>query len=194
MLFALLLVAASASPEFEITAGAASPDATAPSHEVPLGPVLGARAGLNLGHLTLSASLLGVVGGSTREGNSTCDLGQGSFSALSGFVTLRLHTAGDVQGFIEGGLGGGQLRSLSADYLCESPGEHGRLGPALFLGAGARWFPTRRVSVGLEAAWTNWTHVSRFGFTYGTTQIASANDLTISALLVVFSVGFSPGR
>ena len=199
MILALLLATASVSPEFELTAGAASPDPGAPSNTGPLAPALGARAGVSFEHLTLSAFLLGVAGGSTGEGfcggsGGFCRYGQTSFSAMSGFATLRLHTSGNVQGFIEGGAGAGQLKSLSSNDLFENPAQHGRLGPAFFLAAGARWFPTRRVSVGLEAAWTKWTNVSRPEFTYGASPIAAASDLKVSALLVLFSVGFSPGR
>lgn len=196
MLLAILLVAASVTPEFEISAGAATPSPSAPSNGGPFAPALGLRAGLGLSdYFTLSASLLGVVGGSNDRVycGGGCN-GQASFSALTGLASLRLHTPGDVQAFLEGGVGVGVLRSLSSDDLFENPTEHGRLGPAFFVGAGVRWFPTRKVSIGLEAAWTEWTNVSRPDFTYGASPIAAASDLKVSALLVLLSVGFSPGR
>lgn len=198
MLAIALLAAASLLPEFEVVVGYASPNADG-FREGPLAPALGARAGIDFAdHLTLSARVLGVAGPETSSsfcgGSGGCRSGSASFRAISGFASLRLHTAGDLQGFIEGDLGVGHLISLSDNDLFENPAEHGRGGLAYQVGAGGRWFVTRGVALGVELAWTSWTNVSRPAFTYGNQNVPARNDLAASAFLVLLSVGFSPGR
>ena len=90
--------------------------------------------------------------------------------------------------------GVGHLISLSADDLFENPAQHGRGGPAYLLGAGGRWFAVRQLAIGVELAWTTWTNISRPGYTYGVENRPARSDLTASALLLLFSVGWSFGR
>ena len=134
MLLAMLLLAVPVSLELEVAGGFGQPFAAA-SHNGPTTPALQVRAGADFfEHLTISAALLGIVGGET--GAPLCGgrcTGNASFRAMSGFATLRLHGAGDWQAFVEGGIGPGHLISVSADDLFENPAQHGRGGPAYLL-------------------------------------------------------------
>jgi hypothetical protein len=76
----------------------------------------------------------------------------------------------------------------------ENAAEHGRGGPAYLVGGGMRWFVARQVPIGLELAWTEWTNVSRPEFTAGAHTEPARSDLTVSALMLLFSVGWSAGR
>ena len=200
MILALLLAVMSAYPDFEATVGGAVPDVPPPNRGGPTAPLLGLRAGFHASdHLTLSGAFLGVLGPTTEGGfcggGSNCN-SSGAFSAISWLGLLRLHTAGDLQGFIEGGVGGGKLKSWSpsdSDRL-ENPTLHGRVGPVLFVGAGARYFVARTIPVGLELAWTRWTNVSRPSFPYGVSDQPAVDDLTVNAYLLMFTFGFTPGR
>ena len=156
MLAIALLAAASLLPEFEVVVGYASPNADG-FREGPLAPALGARAGIDFAdHLTLSARVLGVAGPETSSsfcgGSGGCRSGSASFRAISGFASLRLHTAGDLQGFIEGDLGVGHLISLSDNDLFENPAEHGRGGLAPHKAELAELTNGRGVTAGLEEA------------------------------------------
>jgi len=198
MLLAMLLLAAPVALELELAGGVALPSADAPQ-DGPAGPALQARAGADFfEHVTISAVLLGVVGEQTAAsfcggGGGACR-GNASFRAISGFVALRLHAAGDLQGFVEGGIGPGHLISLSADDLFENPAEHGRGGPAVLLAVGGRGFVSRQVALGLELAWTKWTNVSRPAFTYGATNLPARSDLSVDAIMLAFLVSWSTGR
>jgi len=195
MLIAALLIAAPVSVELEFAGGVGWPSADAPQNG-PTAPALMARAGADfLEHFTLSATLLGIPGPETALSfcGSPCR-GNASFKAISGFAMLRVHTAGDLQLFVEGGIGPGHLISVSADDLFENPAQHGRGGPAYLAGGGARWFVARQAAIGLEVAWTAWTNVSRPAYTYGISDIPARSDLTVSALMLLLSLGWSAGR
>jgi hypothetical protein len=195
MLLAVVLMAVPVSLELEIAGGLGLPSADAPMRDAPAAPALQARAGADFyEHVSISLALLGIAGGETARsfcaGGPGCN-GNASFSAISGFATLRLHTAGDWQGFVEGGIGPGHLISLSGDALFENPALHGRGGPAYLLAGGGRWFVSRQVALGLELAWTEWTRVSRPEFMYGATLLPAESDLSVSAIMLLFSVGWS---
>ena len=149
-MLAALLLAAALLPELEVAlgaAGAVGPDAP---DSTPLAFALRVRAGVELSdHFTLSAALLGMPGSEAQQ--TSCDVscyGNGSFKAISGLALLRAHTAGDLQFFLEGGIGAGHLISLSGDDLFQNPAEHGRGALAYWLGGGGRWFAKRQVALG----------------------------------------------
>jgi len=141
--------------------------------------------------------VLGVAGSETARsfcgGGAGCNM-EASFRAISALATLRLHTAGDWQAFVEGGIGPGHLISESADDLFENPAQHGRGGAAFLLAGGGRWFVARQMALGFEVAWTRWTHVSRPAFTYGVEDFPARSDLGVNALLLLLTVGWSAGR
>jgi len=201
MLIATLLIAAPISLELELAGGPGWPLGAAP-YGAPVAPALMARAGADLfEHLTVSATLLGIAGPETplsfcfnlSGGGSLCQ-GNASFKAISGLLTLRLHTAGDWQLFAEGGIGPGHLISVSADDLLENAAEHGRGGPAYLAGGGVRWFVAQQVPIGLELAWTSWSNVSRPEFTNGAHTEPARSDLRVSALMLLLSAAWSAGR
>lgn len=204
MLMAMLLIAAPISPEVEFAGGIGWPSVEAPSNDVPAAPALMARVGADFfEHFAVSATLLGIAGRETSTSLSfcaggpitpRCSTGNGSFKAISGLAMLRLHTAGELQLFGEGGIGPGHLISVSADDLFENPGQHGRGGLAYLFGGGARWFAAQHVTVGFELAWTWWTNVSRPAYVYGADNIPARSDLRVSALMLLLSVGWSGGR
>src|SRR5256885_7439285 len=115
MVLALLLMAtAPVSLELEVAGGFAQPSADAPQNG-PTTPALQARVGADfLEHVTVSATVLGIPGRETARsfcgGGAGCNM-EASFRAISAFATLRLHTAGDLQAFVEGGIGPGHLIS-----------------------------------------------------------------------------------
>ena len=151
------------------------------------------RAGIDvLDHLTFSAAFLAIPDHDARD--PTCGLcfGKGStFKAVSTLAIVRAHTDGDVQAFADVGAGIGHMISLSDDDYFENPPLHGRAGPALFLGAGGRWFVDSGVSIGVEAAWTMWTHVVRPIYSGGARLEPARDDLTMSAVPLLLSVGWS---
>jgi hypothetical protein len=195
MLIALLLAAAPASLELDVAGGVALPLADTPQNG-PGAPALQARAGADLfEHLTVSAALLGVAGAQTARPfcASPCK-GNASFRAISGFLALRLHTAGDLQAFVEGGIGPGHLISVSPDDLFENPPQHGRGGPAYLVAVGGRGFVSRQLALGLEVAWTKWTNVSRPAFVSGATSFPARSDLSVDAIALLVVVSWSAGR
>ena len=162
MLVALLLLAAPVG-EIEASTGVALADAS--------GIPLMLRAGVApIDYLTISAAFLGIPG--SEPDRKTCGSpfpGNGAFKAVSGFVIFRAHTTGTVQGFFDAGIGIGHLIRLSADDLFENPAYEGRAGPAYWLGAGLRGVTASGLTIGIEAAWTRWTNVTRPAFIYGIT-------------------------
>jgi hypothetical protein len=194
-MLAIALLAAGAALEVEISGGVAHPLAPAPAEDDgPSAVALQARAGVDFAdHLTVSGAVFGVPGSGTTTDSCGSDCrGNASFSALSGLAIIRLHSAGEVQAYVEGGLGIGQLSSLSGDDLFENPALHGGTGLSLWLGLGGRWFVTPRLAVGLTGGWTNWSNISRPAFTFGATDIPATTSLKASALLLMFSVGWRP--
>jgi hypothetical protein len=191
----LLLLLSSVALEVELAGGVAQPHADAPENG-PVTPALRLRVGADFDrHLTIAGTVLGIVGDETER--SVCGTYCGrnaSFKAISGFASLRAHTAGDLQVFLEGGVGLGHLISVSAENLDENPAQHGRIGPAFFVGAGTRWFGGEHVAVGLDLSWTTWTNVSRPAFTYGATDMPARSDLTVSAVLLLLSVAWTSER
>jgi hypothetical protein len=191
-MLAIALIVAAASLEIEVGGGVAKP-LDPEFGEGPATAGLQARVGVDLfDHLTLSVGLLGVPGpdGRTTVPGFTLERGA-AFRAISGLALLRLHSAGRVQGFLEAGLGPGHLISLAAEDHFENPPEHGRSGISLWLGGGGRWFVTNGIAIGVTAAWTNWSNVSRPKFIYGATDIPASSKLMPSALLLLFDVGWS---
>jgi hypothetical protein len=190
-----IAVAVAAALEIEVAGGVAKPL----DPEYGAGPAtagLHARAGVDFfDHVTLSLGLLGMPGPTGREtfGDFTFDRGA-AFHAISGLALLRLHSAGRVQGFVEGGLGPGHLISLAAEEHFENPPEHGRSGISFWLGAGGRCFVTNGFAVGVTAAWTDWSNVSRPAFVYGATNVPASSELRPSALLLLLHVGWSTAR
>ncbi len=191
----LILLLAAPALELEASGGVAVPLAPYPA----TGPIAGAlqlRAGLDFfDHLTVSAALLGVPGSDAQ--NTQCGLcfaQSPTFKAISGLGIVRYHTGGDLQAFAELGVGVGHLISLSdADYF-ENPPLSGHAGPAFLLGGGGRWFVSQGLALGVEVAWTMWTNVVRREFVYGATLMPARDDLTVSAVLLLFSIGWSSAR
>jgi hypothetical protein len=188
----IALVMAAASLEIEIAGGVAKP-LDPEFGEGPAAVGLQARVGVDLlDHVTLSLGLLGVPGPKGRKTISGFAFESGAaFRAISGHALVRLHTAGSVQGFLEAGLGPGHLISLAAEDHFENPPEHGRSGISLWLGGGGRWFVSDGFAVGVTAAWTSWSNVSRPGFVYGATDIPASTKLRPNAVLLLFDVGWS---
>jgi len=160
-------------------------------------PMLRARVGVDLiGNLSLNATLLGAAG---REPSRTvCGspcLGNLSLRAISGFASLRFHNSGELQGFVELGLGIGRLINLSSDDLFEKPAIRGRGGFSMLVAAGARWFVLRSIGLGASLQWSMWTNVSQpahgFGGPY---DVAARDNLIVTALAPVLSIDFAPGR
>ena len=166
------------------------PKADAPE-DGPVAPALRLRVGADFDrHLTVAGTVLGIVGGEPERSfcGSYCGP-NASFKAISGFASLRAHTPGDPQLFLEGGVGLGHLISVSAEELFENPAQHGRVGPAFFVGGGGRWFGGgQHVALGIDLSWTMWTNVSRPAFTYGASDLPARSDLTVRAILLLFSV------
>ena len=190
---ALLLIAAPAI-EVEASSGVAIADPNSPLEGAWGIPVM-FRAGVALiDELTLSAAFLAVPG---DESTSTscggpCH-GNAAFKAVSGFAILRGHTKGTIQVFGDAGIGIGHLIRVSADDLFENPAKEGRAGPAYWLGAGLRGVTAQGLTIGIEAAWTRWTNVSRPGFVSGITQVPASSDLAVDALLLLVNVGWAFG-
>ena len=114
-----------------------------------------------------------------------------TFKVLSAFAIARLHTDGDLQVFADVGAGIGHMISLSDASYDEDPPLKGRAGPALFVGGGGQWFVDNGVSIGLEIAWTMWTHVLRPEFSPGVGVLPARDDLEPSAVLLLLSLGWS---
>jgi hypothetical protein len=194
MIGVLLLAAAF---ELEAAGGVAFPSPPKPSVVVSKAAAIQLRGGIDfLDHLTLSAAILGVPG-SDAQPPSQCGnpcYRQETFKALSGFAIARLHTSANLQAFADLGIGVGHLINLSGDDYFENPPLGGQTGPAFLLGGGGRWFVGGGIAIGVEAAWTLWTRVSRSEFVYGSPVYPARDDLTVSAVLLLFSVGWSSAR
>ena len=190
----LLLLLAAPAFEVEVSGGAALGSPPDPA-QGEMAPAVQLRAGVDLlDHLTVSAAFLGVPGnGSPYSPCFQCSA-TSTFRALSGFGILRVHTDAAVQAFAEAGIGVGHLISFSNSSYFENPPLAGRAGPAFLLGGGGRWFVGGGVALGLEAAWTMWTRVTRPPFEYGVTPEPATDDLRIHAVLLLFSVGWSSAR
>jgi hypothetical protein len=103
-------------------------------------PMLRARVGVDLiENLSLNANLLGAAGSEPELTSlGTVYRGSASFRAISGFASMRVRNAGDLQGFVEFGAGIGHLINLSADAKYGGPAMRGRGGLSLMLAGGAR--------------------------------------------------------
>jgi len=171
MVVALVALIASVSLELELSGGLVSGSGEQQSSSA---PVLRTPVGVDLAdHFLLGASLLGVAGREQMEGSacpSPCPVDT-SFRASAAFASARMHGSGDLQGFLEGGIGVGHLISLSGSDLFENPPLHGRGGLAYLVGAGARYFLFRQVAVGASVAWTLWTNVEQSAHSYGATRL-----------------------
>jgi len=108
-------------------------------------------------------------------------------------LTVRLRTSGDFQWWAEGGIGTGHLISLQIDDSFEHPPRRGHAGPAFRLAGGIRYFVADQLALGGELAWMHWTNVEWAAGDTNRNDPAQFGQST-SALLLLFSVGFSIGR
>jgi len=159
-------------------------------------PMLRARVGVDLIEMvSLNATLLGAAG--SEPPRSFCVgpcPGSASLRAISGLVTVRPRSTGDFQGFVELGLGVGHLINLSADDQFENPARRGHGGLSLMLASGGRWFVSRTLALGAALQWSSWTQVEQPAYTSGSTIIPAQSGLSASALALMFSLDFAPGR
>jgi hypothetical protein len=159
--------------------------------------MLQARVGVDFAHhLTLGATLLGVPGSDCNPCYFLKGSGNAAFKAISGFISLRFHTSGDLQAFIdvEGGIG--HLIILSPDDLFEHTQYRGRGGPAWMLGIGGRWFFAHTLAVELELAATQWSNVSHPAYaSYASPPLLpEESGLTAGAVMLLLGLVFSPFR
>jgi len=191
---ALVALIAGVSLELELSGGLVSGSGEQQSSSA---PVLRTLVGVDLAeHFLLGASLLGVAGREQMRGSacaSPCPVDT-SFRASAAFASARMHGSGDLQGFLEVGIGVGHLIRLSGSDLFENPPLHGRGGLAYLVGGGARYFLFRQVAVGASVAWTLWTNVEQSAHSYGATRVPARSDLTADGALFLLSIGFAPFR
>ena len=190
-MFAVLALIAAVPLELELSGGPISTLDVGPG-----APALMARVAVDLlDHLSLGASLLGVTGGEPQRTScgSPCR-GNASFQAISGLASLRLHTAGPLQAWLEGGAGIGHLISLSGDDLFEAPPIRGRSGPAFLIGIGLRKALTPVIAFGGQLAWTKWTNCEQAAHQYGASSIPASSGFGQSAGMLLFSVTFTMPR
>ena len=182
MVVALVAWIAGVSLELELSGGLVSGSGEQQSSSA---PVVRTLVGVDLAeHFLLGASLLGVAGREQMRGSacaSPCPVDT-SFRASAAFASARMHGSGDLQGFLEVGIGVGHLISLSGGDLFENPPLHGRGGLAYLVGAGA------------SVAWTLWTNVEQSAHGYGATRVPARSDLTADGALFLLSIGFAPFR
>jgi hypothetical protein len=177
--------------EFGLSAGIANAETISESVRAPM---FQARVGVDvLDLLSLNATVLGSAQPDPVYPGCCAARNPSSLRAISGLATLRLHSSGDVQGFVELGGGPGHLIELTPALQFENPAMRGRGGFSWLLGAGGRWFVARTVAFGAELQWIQWTNVGVPAFTYGV-ENRPATTTTQGALALMLSVDFAPFR
>jgi len=78
-------------------------------------------------------------------------------------------------------------------YCYENPQLRGGGGLAFLLEGGYRYFATRNLALGLSLAATAWSNVGHAGHV-GTPEFSPESGLTVTAGLLLFSVGWSLER
>src|SRR5205814_10079377 len=111
----------------------------------------------------VAVSFLAVTGGEAPNRVAGCgnDRGSHAFSATAGVVSVRFHSVGAPQYWIEGGLGLGHLISLQTESAFEHPPLRGHTGLSVRVSTGLRWAASDNFLLGGELAWMRWSNVER---------------------------------
>jgi hypothetical protein len=157
-------------------------------------PAIQARIAFGiLEHLSLGGSFLAVIGGEAPNRVACCgsDSGNQAFSATAAIASLRLHSGGTPQYWVEGGLGTGHLISLQTENSFEHPPLRGHAGVCARIATGLRWTIRENLLLGGELAWIRWSNVEEAAGS-GPFNAPAKSGLATSALLFVATIAFIP--
>lgn len=191
-MLAVLIAAAVSRPvaiELEAAAGIARPyEDRFIDFSYDLAPIFHLRAGVDLrDHVGLSLSLISANGG---QGSSNPFPLQPAFAAWAALATLRFHSAGDFQFFIEGGLGPGHLIRLQVNdpaELEDHPPFSGTAALAWRVAAGVRGRVSEFLWLGADLSFTEWSGVVR---PFSTRAGPAASDLHAACVAAMLSLTF----
>ena len=164
VLAALLLALSDVNVELELGGGFAHPLQGSPdtSGGYPLAaPVLQSRLALDISDtVSGGATFLAVMGGeAANRVSGVPDTGNKAFKATALLFSLRLHSPGSLQYWVEGALGVGHLISLQTDNSLEHAPLRGHAGLSARLAAGIRSSVGKRFLLGGELGLTAWSNV-----------------------------------
>src|SRR5205085_9810065 len=101
------------------------------------------------------------AGEGTKQGSGTAHGTDASaFSAWSGLASIRLHSAGEFQLWVEAGGGLGRVIRLQQNDSFEHPPSSSAPSPPRRIATGGRFPATKLFWVGAELAYLRWTGVS----------------------------------
>ncbi len=153
-----------------------------------LAPIFHLRAGVDVrDHLGLSLSLVSANGG---EGSARAFPVQPAFAAWAALATVRLHSAGDFQFLVEGGLGPGHLIRLQTSDpggIEDHPPFSGTAALAWRVAAGVRGRVSEFLWLGADLSFTLWNGVVR---PFSTRTGPAASDLSASCVAAMLSLTF----
>lgn len=146
------------------------------------------RAGVDfVDHVGLSLSFVSANG---PEGSGEPLPFQPAFAAWAALVDVRLHSSGDFQFFVDGGLGPGHLIRLQENNLIDSedhPPFSGTAALAWRVAAGVRGRILESLWLGADLSLTGWNGVFR---PFSTRAGPAASDLSAYALTAMLSLTF----
>jgi hypothetical protein len=192
-MLALIAVAAAVSTpvaiEFEAAVGIARPyEDGFKDFSYDLAPIFNLRAGVDfVDHVGLSLSFVSANG---PQGSGNPFPFQPAFAAWAAFVNLRLHSSGDLQLFVEGGVGPGHLIRLQENNLIDSqdhPPFSGTAALAWRVATGVRGRIFESLWLGADLSLTSWNGVVR---PFTTRAGPAASDLSAYSLAAMLSLTF----
>ena len=154
-------------------------------------PALQSRVAVDFSdQLSCGATFLAVVGGEApnRIFASFNTPGPKAFKATALLFSLRVHSPGSLQYWVEGGLGVGHLISLQTENAFEHAPLRGHAGLSGRMAAGLRSSIGRRFLLGGELGFTAWSNVESGPTGYNG---ASQSGLSTWAMTLLLSVTYS---
>jgi hypothetical protein len=132
------------------------------------------------------ATFLAVMGGeAANRVSGVPDTGNKAFKATALLFSLRLHSPGSLQYWVEGGLGVGHLISLQTDNSLEHAPLRGHAGLSGRMAAGLRSSVGRRFLLGGELGFTAWSNVESGPTGYNGTRLSGLDTWAMTLLLSV---------
>jgi len=189
---ALIAVAAAVSTpvaiELEAAVGIARPyEPGFTDFSYDLAPIFKLQAGVDFDdHVALSLSFVSAKG---PEGTADRFPFQPAFAGWAGLVNLRLHSSGNFQFFVEGGLGPGHLIRLQENSLIDSedhPPFSGRGALAWRIATGVRGRVFESLWMGADLSFMTWNGIVR----QASNRQEAASDLSAHALAAMLSLAF----